>query len=313
MAADLFINELSLEPGWPSRSAAVPAATGFGELLVAASRTATGSALRCASFLLQAELASGYRFVQWLNDGAVDVELRRAVKSLVTRWPDRSREMRDAIAEAATEYHYEDRPTLGLGYAAFFEGLCVSVARAGRWQSPVAQVTETRLGADATLASQVTDVRHASTDEHLATHAPWLALRRSADITDFGQMLERWPELFPSLDLCDSARKQLVDLPAAEPDLLPLVVFRLRCLDRYFAGQPEGIDERRIECRVQPESPTTLEKYAAERTIACPDGQVRRFMWHTRLTAGRRLYFREHCGRGLVGYIGPHPRNVSND
>ncbi len=92
--------------------------------------------------------------------------------------------------------------------------------------------------------------------------------------------------------------------------MLRPILDRLSLLEHFCKDWLEGpFESQRIACRATPESMATLEQYGSERTFSCPDGEMRLFSWHVRLTPHAwRIYFFPLEGKRqlIIGYIGHH-------
>lgn len=304
----LVANELSFVPA-PDRYVARERMARFLGTLVAAFAAGAERRLRAAVLLDGFELAPGYRLPQWRNDSDVDRESRTRMKSLQVNSPPIRTEDGEVVAErqARSEYRFQGKLAEGLGAAALLRGLGVSLAAAPEWEATDVGLEECFLG-DEDLEVAPIDVPHASAPSHVHAHREWLQLDE-LPVDGPGDLWRRREVLFPHLTFCAQVEKQLGCIDRGAP-MFDQVLDRLRRLQRYFAGWDGTFRPELIGVKATPESATTLEQFGAERTILCPDGLMRLFEWHVRMTPGAwRLYFHPHPEslRAFIGYIGPKP------
>lgn len=161
--------------------------------------------------------------------------------------------------------------------------------------------------AEGQLCRHPAQVVHASRPEHIISLAGWFAQRQKRNVVNGIELWRSRASLLPSLLFCESTYAQLSDLRSGNP-MLAAVLKKLFELEDYCRGWASGgFDSDRLPGRVSPESRPTLQKYGADREFLCPDGQVRLFSWHLRLTPGAwRMYLwpDERNRRIIIGYIG---------
>lgn len=266
--------------------------------------------LRSAVPLGPLALAPDYVFSQWRNDGEVDLEARRWVRSLQINCPAIGpADGADVVErEQLSEFRCGAEAARGLGTAFLLDGLCVSLGGDARWTVPELAVVADTLDEACNFSRETVRVRHAAGPEHADAHADWLGLRDE----EIGSPLELWErraELFPGLVFCEEVRAQLEGVDRGAP-VLRQIVEKLRLLDRHFRAWDGVFDADALGVKVTTESETTMQQFAAERTFRCPDGVERTFEWHVRMTPGAwRLYFFPDPAtrRAIVGYVGPKP------
>jgi hypothetical protein len=314
MTVPLTLNELSLESEAPDAGVARARMAALIELLLSLARLGVREPLRTSWPLDGLMLAPDYPVSQWLNDRAVDREARGYWRSLISRAPRLRREDLHALDEEGWECRHEGRLALGLGAAYRLNGLAVSLASADGWATPWVPVTITRLLDDGNLDDTTHRVEHASTNEHLVVHQPWLqhSLRT---VRDWNDLWTRRAELFPSLVFCQSVYDQTISLSPGS-DAWHAIRKRLWELEEYFSSWTHGpFEPARLPCKTTQESQATLREHSKERTFLCPDGVHRVFSWHVRFTpgAGRIHFFPDFVSfTGIIGYIGEHLPTVKD-
>src|SRR5690349_8158438 len=81
------LNELSFEPLAEDKIGARQRVVGFQRATSAAIKMRANRSVRCPAHIQQRFLAAGYSMGDWFNDSAVDMDLRRLLKSWFTKSP----------------------------------------------------------------------------------------------------------------------------------------------------------------------------------------------------------------------------------
>jgi hypothetical protein len=208
---------------------------------------------------------------------------------------------------ARSEYRCSGRTCEGLAIARIIGGLGVSFQTADEWRVPAITLTAFELCEDGNESREYDcEVNHAASVAHVRVHAEWIGRRRMLAVADGKDCCSRLAQLFPRVNLCDHARKQLSALGKGE-ELFQAAYAGLEALSRYASIWNQGgfQEDSLAPCSV--ESNSTLEQFGDERTFLCPDGQRRTFSWH--LKRGRwRIHFipNDESRTILVGYLGKH-------
>ncbi|MBW1741167.1 MAG: hypothetical protein JRJ42_08555 [Deltaproteobacteria bacterium] len=253
-------------------------------------------------------LAEDYPLARWRNDSNVDVEIRRYFRVLVTQYPPLADlpEIENQIL--SQDFFHMDERAYGLGVAFLIEGLAVSFRSDRKWDYYKIDLNTQWLDDDGNLSSTTIQVPHANQAEHIVELTRWISDRLQTGVESGEDLWNRMNELFPSLIFCENVGKVIRYFQSGSP-LLRQVVRRLFEIENYCnvwetgPFSPEG-----LPFKVTGESEPTLQKYEAERTFLCPDGEKRTFSWHGRVTPGAwRIYFDPSPGPGrmYIGYIGP--------
>ena len=306
MALEMVLNELSLQV-----AADIHTARGWMEAfmqVVRAARTHRVSRIiRTKSDIFDITLAIDYPLRRWLNDPAVDREIRRYIKVLTTKapfWEDLSY-LRDRVL--IHEFTFDGREAQGLGVAYLLESLAVSLPSEESWNSALLTLNAKWITEDDQLKERTVDVIHASQPLHVAEHTQWISERLRNDVQDGPDLWNRRIELFPSLAFCEAVGNQIQSL---SPTMLYPVVRGLFNLEAYCQDWSEGrFDPTQLATKATPESQATLDQYGQARNFLCPGGERRTFSWHIRLTPHSwRVYFdpEPETKTIIIGYIGPH-------
>jgi len=253
-------------------------------------------------------LAPNYLVAQWRNDHVVDLEARRYITSLAAKSPllkdITDTRLLDAIL--LSDCICDGQRAAGLSLAWQADNLGISFNSHERWQKSLLNVKVQWLTEDDKIETSEETVRHASLQAHIAENDQWIKQRIAQKITSGAELWEYKASAFMGLSFCDALKSQFEGL---EKTMIAPIVKRLMELDTYARNWNSGsFDPSRIPTKVTPESDGTLRTYNRERTFLCPDGVMRIFSWHVRLTPGAwRIHFypMPETRQILVGYIGP--------
>lgn len=303
----MFFNELSLVP-----AADIPAGQQRVARFVATIRAATTRGVQRALHLPEnffgVPIAPGYYWKNWLNDNHIDLEVRRFFRSLATKVPF-LRNMPDAEAYwRDIDCLWQNQLSLGLKAAYVADGLAVSIFCQPEWDTSWLEC-EIRELVDGDIDNQLEMIHHAASVDDLDPHMSWIQNGIRNAVGTGRDLWLRINDFFPLLTICEEVERQMADLPT---DALPSIARGLFHLNAYCIGwQLGGFDPGQIQCIISPDSRTTLDRYGAERTFLCPDGERRVFTWHAKLGFWR-IYFDPAPGPGrlVIGYVGQHLRTV---
>lgn len=253
-------------------------------------------------------LGANYNIRQWLNDKRTDIERRRFLRMLLTHEPYfESQSIADVLREVDSRYN--GVASMGLGLAHFCGGVAVSLLSADEWRYPSLQIEVDVLNGSQEVVTERKDVRHAALVSHVESHRNWLRDKYFQSVVEREDLVASFPALFPSICLCAAAYKQISQLRKSDAHMKPLL--KLLDLFQVYADSWDGgaFDASTLGCDASVESKATLNKYGAERTFCCPDGECRIFSWHAKFNPGAwRMYFVPDAirKRFTVGYIGRH-------
>jgi hypothetical protein len=187
------------------------------------------------------------------------------------------------------------------------ESLALSLPSEECWNSALLTLNAKWMTEESQIEEETVQVNHASQPAHLEEHIQWIQERLRRDIQDGNDLWNRKTELFPLLTFCDTAAPSIRSL---SPTMLRPIVRRLFELETYCQGWTEGgFDPTQLATKATPESQATLSHYGRDRTFLCPDGEMRTFSWHVRLSRHHwRIHFypEPEIRRMIIGYVGPH-------
>lgn len=255
-------------------------------------------------------LAPNYLLAQWRNDPEVERDPKALFNSVQARTPFLKDISDTEVLDRGerSEFRYKEETATGFGVAYLIEGLAISFESDQEWNNPIILLDVDMLDDAGEILSETLEVNHACNLDHIEGHKAWIRHRIRTGVRDGADLWNRRDELFPFLSLCENVGGQLLGLGLNNPMLRP-VMKRLLELNDYASQWEEGMfDANAIPSKVSPESESTLREYGNERSFYCPDGVIRLFSWHARLTPGAwRLHFFPDPSRRIIiiGYIGP--------
>jgi hypothetical protein len=310
MDAYLVFNELSSAVIAPDRASGVQNLNGLASVLLDA-RIGSRKVLVTPPMFLSMFVCSGHSVGRWLTEYSLDDHERRLrFKTLI----DHRIDYEDCVPDASLgspdiEFSYLGSVPRGLCTAFLIDGLAVSLLTADDWR--VARVRIEKSWVDGNDISTVAlDVAHAGQCGHLDDHLDWLKRSQTPSPTNGVQLWNQRKSLFPSIEFCASVEDQIKKLGGDGPPFRS-TLRGLQDLQTYCASWTGPFDIHAFN-NASGESQCTLEKYSAERTFRCPDGENRLFEWHLK-RGDTRIHFREvpEHKRILVGYVGGHLRICS--
>lgn len=209
--------------------------------------------------------------------------------------------------EEDTEYLYSGRDAEGLFIAFSVKGLGVSFDVDEEWNVTSINLEKNWVEAN-DVQSRTFNVVHACRAAHLDTHAEWLHDHEAPPPATGLELWNTKGELFPSLDFCDSVEDQVKHL-AGNDRRFKAILRGFQDLQSYCELWNTDYFDIHQLANASPESQSTLNMYADERTFRCPDGEDRLFNWHLK-RGDTRIHFFDfpQAKRLLVGYAGPHLR-----
>ncbi len=319
MDLEMVFNELSLRPLAADTHVAQQRMSALLQTIAAATRHGVKSILRTDSKLDSEELAPGYPIARWRNDQNVDRELRRLFLTLTTKSPFLEDIIQPDIEHQVgiSDFFYGEGRAKGLGIAYLLEALAISLKSDVCWDDSHLQIKIVQIDDNGEISETLAEIPHASSSDHTQDHVDWIKLRLRQEehlaIHDGITIWKQKEDRFPHLYFCDDVQQQLQVLARGSQLLMP-IMRRLHELEDFCEAWHEGpFDHNQMKSKITNESEATIEMFGGERTFRCPDGIVRIFRWHSRLTPGEwRLYFHPlpEEKKLIIGYIGPHLRTV---
>ena len=258
-------------------------------------------------------LGPSYPVGSWARDKRVSIDQRTQFLVWTTKSPFLDLLLEEAAGDsfARSEYRCSGRTCEGLGVAKIIGGLGVSFQSSDEWNVPAIALKAFELDEDGKgFLEYGCEVKHAAAVAHVRKHAEWIGHRRRQAVADGKDCCARVSTLFPGVNLCNNAKKQLSDLGKGE-ELFQAAYAGLEELSQYVSDWKEGGFQEESLLPCSEESKSTLDQFGDERSFLCPDGQRKLFSWH--LKRGKwRIHFipDDHNRTILVGYLGKHLRTV---
>ncbi|MDE0401475.1 MAG: hypothetical protein OXL96_27070 [Candidatus Poribacteria bacterium] len=262
-------------------------------------------------------LYPGYPIEAWTGDQLVSQEERFFVLDHATRFPyikpyDDDYLDNEGFQERRVlfEGRFDGFRAEGLGFAYLFCDLALSILSESCWDSPLLKLEIEQLDPESEeLGVHYETVRHVSRSRHLSEdHAIWIEERIRGTVRTGIELLQRARVLFPNLEFCRGARKQIED-SAASSMPLSSVLEQLFALEKLGNAWVQGEFNYRKIHNASPESPSTMSKYGDQRRFVCPDGRRRTFEWHLKsLPSPWRIHIWADSRQKkiLIGYVGRH-------
>jgi hypothetical protein len=313
MSIDLVLNELSLRSSAESAERGMELMRGLADTIFAAGRAGSSKFLRVPRGFHAMMLGPSYPVGRWTGDKRVPEEYRRLFLLWATKSPflDQVLERTANDTLARSEYRHAGEICEGLAVAKIIGGLSISFFCPKEWHSPTLSLGVFELNEEGLEGSEYDcEVKHASTVAHVNEHSGWIGNRRRLSVDSGEDCIGRLADLFPKVNLCDNASRQLSDLGRGE-ELFRAAYAALEDLSNYAITWQDGGFIKTPLTPCSEESRSTLDLFGEERTFLCPDGVKRTFSWH--LKRGRwRIYFKpdESERTFLIGYIGKHLRTA---
>lgn len=252
-------------------------------------------------------LAVGYCIEQWRNDHAVDIEDKRAFRSLIQR----SDTYDSFPIEDTSEFNVDSCECFSTGcqLAYLLSGCCLSFLCHKKWDVPFIKGRYRFLNEDTDqIDDQEVCVPNIASWETAAvfsqTYGEKVKQESRASFTSGEDILNRANE-FPNLSFCENAKAQL----SAERGRYSVsqIARRLIELQKYFETAVGAFDAQQLN-HCTPESKATLEQYKLAHTFQLPNGEKELFSWHLRFTgeyAGRIFFYPDMASKKCyIGHVG---------
>ncbi len=309
MALEMVLNELSVLTPAEDIPTAQQRMSDFIDTVRTATTYGVKRVLRTKEDFQSTILAPDYPIVRWRNDSSVDREARRFLTALATKSPFLT-DISDPEIENSvdlSEFKHQGVQAYGLGIAYLRDALSVSLISEPCWDNKHLKIEFRYIDEDEEVIDEIVEITHASRGNHVREHVTWIKERIRTKVNDGIELWHRRLELFPHLEFCERVSKQIECISAGDP-MLRQVMKRLRDLEDYCNIWIDGyFDYDQLPCNISPERDSRLNQFKQKLTIECPDGKMRVFSLHTRMTPGAwRLHFCVELGPGkiVIGYIG---------
>ena len=305
----MVFNELSISSEDINKFQARALMSNLVDTLREATKAGVQSILRTSEDLNSLELAPGYSIAQWRTDREADRDQRNFLIVLTAKSPyhiDTTEEIQTQFN--LTEVLFQGQKSEGLRFTAITDSIAISLSSASEWNESRLSIDLTEIDSEGQIVYRLTEIKHASSKQHIKELNPWIRDRIYNDIKNGRQLWLDRSKLFDRIDFCDCVGKQLIDILAGDPMLINIVnifsTLNQKCQSWEAGFLPlEGLDESG-----ESESTMSNSNFRKKRTFRCPDGQERVFDRHIKLKfCNWRIHFlAETPGRVIIGYIGTH-------
>lgn len=254
------------------------------------------------------ELAPDYRFEQWLNDGKIDIELKRKFRRMLNHSNtfDSEEFEQEHQWRLEAEFYCGELVSRSCQLAYEMQGALISFLSEPYWENEIVQGIYTYLDGLGELISEAALIPNVSQKKNAAAFCKRQeqdrALRQRKNIRSGMDIFICRDEMFPNLVFCNNALRQLQnEIGGTEA----WQVFRRLVELQAVASRMNGKFDCGQLTHATPETPTTLQMFEEEHKIMLPNGVKQVFSWHVRFTGGYggRIFF-EPVPQESVIYIG---------
>jgi hypothetical protein len=311
MKIDRIFNELSFNPLSKDESAANEKMICLVDTLIAAHDAGITGAFRIPEDFYVLPIAPDYSVYDWVsNRRNVNFDYQSLLSNMATQIPFLSGFEDVYETSREEEYFFDSQRSLGIGIAHLLDGLSVSFFHSN-WDTNNIEIKICRIK-DNSVVEDIEHVIHANHPKHIATHKNWIEKRLLKTVRDGKEMWQRREEFFPSLLFCDRVEKQICALTSGSEMIQPIMHHLLALNDFNQICISSGPDLSRLRVSASRDSTVTLNQYSEEREFRCPDGIVRIFSLHTKISLNAwriHFYFENQI---IIGHIGEHLPTVKH-
>lgn len=269
--------------------------------------------MRTTNDFMSRSLSPSYRIVDWFNDGSVDREQRRYIRSFATRSPflEELFRIEENNKGEILEFQFNGEPSIGLGMAFLWDTVSVSLDGDKRFSiDPIILCMKSIIkNDDAKIFETQIEVCSITKIENVRIRDPWVRERVRREIRSGFGLWQRKESLLPNLIFCNNTYDQLRNIIGKEP-YFPQILRHLFELNRYVSQWVSGSFSLDSISWSEESSQTLIHpKYGPLRRFLCPDGIQRTFSFHSKPTGGNiRIYFYplQDSKIAYIGYIGDH-------
>lgn len=309
---DQVFNELSLSPGHADKFGAHAAMVDVCRASFSLCGLGYAAAVRTTRDFKTRELAPGYTVQNWFTDRELtERDERRYFLAHCSKAPYVEDLHDDAGIDGDEDYRFEGEKALGLTLAFLWDGPALSLRGDVRFAAAHAALTHLRLAEDGSLAEEECVVLLVRRPADVEEQKGVLRNKFYAEVRSGADIVEHARRLFPHLQFCDNAVRQLRTLRGTE-SYFPEVVRHLRVLEAAInrCGENTGFRPRGIDYAAgESESTTNHPQSRQARRFLCPDGQMREFRAHSKIrSANKRIHLIPDCSAHsvLIGHVGDH-------
>lgn len=314
MAVNIYLNELSICDWDCGIQQAKEYINDLLRVIIELHHLGAENSLYYPQELLNIELINSYSLVIWLADESNDIDLRRRLRSIITKAP--YFESIDAPDKNDIEVLYSNNNSQGFLFTYLYHGISVSFQTKDEWRQPNVNIQVNSINESGDIIENHTALRHIGDIRHVINHRSYIQDRAEEDIQCGHDLVTRLGDLYQHVTLCRQAHNTIKDLHPRDAHLSAVTnVFRL--LNNYISdlSDTEAFDISQLGFDASYESISTMQHYSNERTFSCPDGNSIVFNEHAKINPGAwRIYFSytKITKKVLIGYVGCHLRTTKH-
>lgn len=304
----LVFNELSARSMARTTHDARERATNMVEAIAAIAGERAATLVTIDSFdLYGAALADDYTIFHWLNDNAVERDLKtllRTISTKITFDQDVSETVKDRFL--LSDFRLDGRRADGMGLAYLLATTAVSLRSAEWWGHVHIRLRYTWLDVDGVEHSKVVVALNIADRDQVDTVNDELLKRARDKLTrNPTGLADRRQECFPHLRFGSDVDGQLSVLPR---DILDQLISKLIVLDGAVRDWRRDGSHSPVLPKVHPESERTMQRYGDRRVFGDVDGIPKEYRPHVMVGDAHRIHFAvDHGNKTLeIGYIGRH-------
>lgn len=251
-------------------------------------------------------LAADYDLVGWLDDRAVDRDLRNFFLAISAKLDDL--DTGEAVKDRfyLSEFHVEDRDAPGLGLAFLLGTAAVSLPSEERWRRVRIRLRYTWLENDGTERRRDVVAINVAEEARVDSAIDEMSNQAREALTASPALLaDRKETCFPHLSFGLDVDDQLVLVPV---DMLHRIVAKLIVLDDAVRGWRRDAAESPALPKIHSESGPTMQRYGDRRVFRSAGGANETFKLHAMVGDRHRIHLRidRHDRSVEIGYIGEH-------
>jgi hypothetical protein len=309
MDIEMVFNELSISSEDIDKFQARELMSKLVDTLRAATKAGVQNILRTSEDLNFMELAPGYSIAQWRKDREADRDQRNFLILLTAKSPYNIDTTDEVQAQFnLTDVSFQGKKSEGLRFTVITDSIAVSLSSAPEWNESKLFIDLTEIDSEGQIACRLTEIKHASSKQHIKELNSWIRDRIYQDIKNGRQLWLDRSKLFDRIDFCDSVENQLVEILSGDRKLRYIVNIFSELNHRCQIWTDGYLDLKGLDASGESKPTMNNPNCRKKRTFRCPDGEERVFEPHFKLMfCNWRIHFlAETPGRVIIGYIGIH-------
>jgi hypothetical protein len=249
---------------------------------------------------------------KWLNDPEVD----RDAKTFFKNRGAMGFYVEDTLASAneaskLTEVRFGGRPGNGLCAAWLLNGISLSLRSHAVWNTTFLGVTIREITDSDAVEETEKQVPHVCRADHFGDHAGWLSETQRSMIRSGADLLARANTLFPSIEICGRALRQIEDLTGGEQYfewVLSCLVAGNRLVSEWSGGEFPH-DQLPGDATGESASVWDRKEFINQRYFNTLAEESKLFEYHMKNKSHNiRIHYLPDAARRvlMIGYVGKH-------